>query len=145
MKVAVVDASVAAKWVVDEPGSDAAERLRHCEALHAPAHWLAEACNVVWSKFHKGELSGDQLRTRIMLLREAPVRATAISQLLMPAAEIAMQCRVTIYDALYVSLAVARKAPFVTADRRLCERLRESGAHAQLVVPLDSLGTSAPA
>ena len=47
MIAAVVDASVAVKWVVEEPDSAAAGVLAG-PLLHAPAHWLAKAANVVW-------------------------------------------------------------------------------------------------
>lgn len=40
----VVDASVAVKWVLNEPCTEAALALRN-EELIAPALWLAEAAN----------------------------------------------------------------------------------------------------
>ena len=45
----VIDASVALKWVFDEPDSEAAEALRN-EELIAPALWLAEAGNALWRR-----------------------------------------------------------------------------------------------
>lgn len=48
VKRAVVDASVAVKWVVEEEFSDAAERLLTMgTTLHAPSHWLAEVLNTI--------------------------------------------------------------------------------------------------
>ena len=46
----VVDASVALKWVFDEPESEAAVALRD-EELVAPALWLAEAANALWRRW----------------------------------------------------------------------------------------------
>jgi predicted nucleic acid-binding protein len=139
VKRAVVDASVAANWVVEEADSDLAASLRQCEALFAPSHWRAEAANAVWSKFYKGELSGEQARSRIMLLGSAPLHETAIADLMQPAADIALECRVTIYDALYVALAVARQVPLATADRRLCATLRGSARYRDVAILLGSL------
>lgn len=137
MKAAVVDASVAAKWVVEEADSDAAMALQACEALHAPSHWLAEAANVVWAKAFRGELSADRVRARIALLATAQIRETAIATLMEPATDIALVCRVTIYDALYVALAQALRLSLVTAGRRLHVALRASGRYADISVLLD--------
>jgi predicted nucleic acid-binding protein len=136
MKRAVVDASVAAKWVVEEPDSDAAMALQECEALHAPSHWLAEAANVVWAKAFRGELSADQVRTRVALLASAPMRETAIADLMQAATDIALACRVTIYDALYVALAELLGLPLVTANRRLHTALNNNGRYAGVSVLL---------
>jgi predicted nucleic acid-binding protein len=63
---------------------------------------------------------------------------------LMPqATEIALECRVTIYDALYVALAVARQVPLVTADVRLCAVLRGSARHGEVAVELGRVGSVA--
>ncbi len=112
-----------------------------CEAaaLHAPAHWQAEAANAVWSKFLEGELTPAQVAARVALLQEAPVRETPISALIVAAAEIATRCRVTVYDALYVALAVRRGAPLITADRKLCARLGETPEFAGVAIALDRL------
>ena len=54
----VIDASVAVKWVLDEPRSDAALALRN-EQLAAPALWLAEAANALWRHVRVGELTAE--------------------------------------------------------------------------------------
>jgi predicted nucleic acid-binding protein len=46
----VIDASVAVKWVVREPDSDAADALLDDIELIAPVLWLAEAANVLWRR-----------------------------------------------------------------------------------------------
>ena len=62
MKIAVVDASVAVKWVVDEEDADsAAWLLLNAGTLIAPAHWLAEATNALWTSCTlRGELSREE-------------------------------------------------------------------------------------
>jgi predicted nucleic acid-binding protein len=45
----VVDASVAAKWVIDEPGTVQALKLRH-HVLSAPDLLVAECADIVWKK-----------------------------------------------------------------------------------------------
>ncbi len=48
MRAAVVDASVAAKGVAQEELTEQANALLAGVALCAPAHWQAEAVNVLW-------------------------------------------------------------------------------------------------
>jgi predicted nucleic acid-binding protein len=50
----VVDASVALKWVVDEPGSDAAFSLVAGQTLVTSALFWAEAANGLASKERRG-------------------------------------------------------------------------------------------
>jgi hypothetical protein len=52
MGVAVA-ASVAIKWVLDEPGSAAALALTEEEQI-APSFWLIEAANALWRRCNSG-------------------------------------------------------------------------------------------
>lgn len=119
----MVDASVAAKWVVEEEHSAQAALLLEWDALHAPDHWRAEAVNVLWAKVLHGDLTAAQAEERMTLLLNAPVRDTA-SALLMPRAfAISVACMVTIYDSLYLALAERLDTVMVTADERLIRRI----------------------
>jgi hypothetical protein len=74
-RAAVVDASVAVKWVFAEDHTEAAPRLlNQAQSLLAPAHWLAEAAN-------RGDLNGAEVQERVTLLAEAPVATTPLAQL----------------------------------------------------------------
>jgi predicted nucleic acid-binding protein len=121
VKAFVVDASVAVKWTAPEEFTTEALSLLHgAEAMHAPAHWLAEAANTLWAMFAvRRELTKVEMLRRIADLAKAPVTTTPLPELVERAAEIAAALRVTIYDALYLALAAERALPFVTADRRL--------------------------
>ena len=110
MRQAVVDASVAAKWVVEEEHSAKAALLLGFDACHAPDHWLAEAGNVLWSKFFHGDLTAVDLEERMAVLLRAPVIGTPIASLMPRALAISVACVVTIYDSLYVALAEQRYA-----------------------------------
>ncbi|HVY17565.1 MAG TPA: type II toxin-antitoxin system VapC family toxin [Rhodopila sp.] len=123
MKAAVVDASVAAKWVVEEQHSAEAALLLAYDALYAPDHWRAEAVNVLWSKVFQGDLTEADARERMAVLMRAPIAETPIATLMPRAFEIAVARMVTVYDALYVALAEQRGVPMVTADERLVRRM----------------------
>ena len=123
MRRAVVDASVAAKWVVEEAHSDRAALLLGFDALHAPGHWRAEAVNVLWAKVIRGDLTAGDAEERMAALLRAPVIDTPIVALMPRAFAIAMGLGVTVYDGLYVALAEGRGIPLVTADERLIRRV----------------------
>lgn len=124
MNRVVVDASVAVKWVIEEPYSDTAERLltRDTE-LHAPSHWLAEVATAIWAKaaIH-GVLGEAAALERIELIHDVTVTETPIRTLLPAASSLAFSMRLTVYDTLYLALARRLAVSLVTADRKLFDR-----------------------
>ena len=64
MRQADIDASVAAKWVVEEAYSPQAALLLAFDAHHAPDHWRAEAVNVLWSKVFDPSLAAPRLNRK---------------------------------------------------------------------------------
>jgi predicted nucleic acid-binding protein len=114
----VVDSSVALKWFVPEIHSEqAASLLETSIQIAAPDLLYPEAGNIVWKKVGRGELQPGEARDVIAALKRIPI-AIASSSL-----EIAIAHQRTVYDSLYVALAVARDCPFVTADDRLANAL----------------------
>jgi predicted nucleic acid-binding protein len=134
MRRAVVDASVAVKWVVEEAHSAGAARLLDWDVLLAPDHWLAEAVNVLWAKVSRGDLTTADAEERMTVLLRAPVVGTPVTGLMPCAFAIAGGQGVTIYDALYVALAEQRAIPLVTADQRLIRHMSADAALAELMV-----------
>jgi predicted nucleic acid-binding protein len=122
VKSIVVDASVAVKWVVAEDFSDQADLLKG-SALCAPAHWQAEAVNVLWAKVYRGDLLPAGAIDRARMLMQAPVELVPLSPLMDEALKQSLAYGITIYDSLYLALAVARDIAFVTADRKLLQKL----------------------
>jgi predicted nucleic acid-binding protein len=135
---AVVDASVAIKWVVDERGSDLAARLTQAELL-APALLLAECSNALWRRVRLGLMRPAEAAERLAALQSAPVALRADDELTPAALEIALRLDHPIYDCLYLALA-EDGVPLVTADRRLLEKSRGDPQLAALVRPLEALG-----
>jgi predicted nucleic acid-binding protein len=114
----VVDASVAVKWVLDEPGSEAAATLREQELI-APALWLAEAANALWRHAQTGEITGNEAVELFTELLQAPVATLPIEPHLEPALKLATEIRHPVYDCIYLALALHHQTYVVTADRRL--------------------------
>lgn len=126
MTTVVVDPSVALKWFVPEVHSEGAIALLEASTrILAPDLLYPEAGNVVWKKVQRGELTPREAREVIAGLRQAPIVVAPSGPLLEAALEIALAHRRTVYDSLYVALAVARECVFVTADERLFNALAD--------------------
>ena len=121
---AVVDASVAGKWVVEESGSGQARMLAGAR-LEAPDLLAVECANILWKKARIGDLDARQARERLDALLEAPVALTPSRDLLGPALGLALELEHPVYDCLYLALALARGVPLVTADERLAKAVRK--------------------
>jgi predicted nucleic acid-binding protein len=122
----VVDASVAVQWFVPEAHSSAARGLlRAGISLLAPDLIRAEVGNVLWKRWRRGELDAAEVEAALADFRRLPLEVHSAEPLLESAWAIARETGLTVYDSLYVALAVAHQAPLVTADRRLFERLRD--------------------
>lgn len=113
----VIDASVALKWVLDEPGKDAADFLLD-EELIAPSLWLPEAANALWRRARRGEISSEEANERLAELYNAPVTTVAIEDDLPAAATLAHALGHPVYDCLYLALAIRENTYVVTADSR---------------------------
>jgi predicted nucleic acid-binding protein len=116
----VVDASVAAQWVLPEPQSDRAYALRAIgEPIIAPDLVYAEIGNAIWKRAVQGEISP-------AVAVEALATATGLFTALVPMAElaarameIAIALKHPIYDCFYLALAERERAPLISADKRL--------------------------
>ena len=106
------------KWLVPEEYSEEARRLRRAGAeMLAPLHFHAEVANALWKKVGKKILSDEEARH--LLTVELPVTEFAIPPLLPAAFDIALRHKRTVYDALYVALALRERCQLVTADKKL--------------------------
>ena len=113
----VIDASVALKWVLDEPGKEAADALLE-EELIAPSLWLLEAANALWRRTQRGEINDEEAKERLTELYNAPVTTTTIEDDLLAAADLANGLGHPVYDCLYLAMAIRENTYVVTADSR---------------------------
>lgn len=122
MSALVIDASAAAKWYFPEEHSDSARSLLSSgHDLHAPDFLLVEVSNVLWKRCRRGEITPNGAAKIRKALAAAGLRLFPAVELVEPASEIALQAGCTVYDALYVALAITLDARLVTADRRLVD------------------------
>ena len=119
----VMDASSALKWVLPEPLSDKARRLRdqYRDAVHellAPDILPAEAAHALARAERRGIIAaGDAAKLFADLMTTAPL-LHPYRLLLARAIVIASRMRVGVYDCLYVALAEREGCELVTADAR---------------------------
>lgn len=124
MKRIVVDASIAIKWIVPEPGTvEAIQLYSRCEAI-APDLLIAECANILWKKVSRGNLTREQATVAAELLEELEAELFPMRALFPRAAELALDLNHPAYDCFYLALAEAEGAPLVTADERLAAKLR---------------------
>ena len=124
----VIDASIAAKWVLPEPDSDRAAHLRTREPdLIAPSLIIAEIGSAVWKRARLGEIDVQDavaaVTTAISIIRTIH----PIEQLIGRATEIAIELDHSIYDCFYLALAERERAPIITVDRRLSAAVMKLG------------------
>lgn len=124
MSLYVIDANVVAKWFVPERLSEEALRLldeRH--ELASPDLLWPELGNVLWKKARAGQLTGQETTDIVQALDQFPVTFFPSRLVLEGALEIALATGRSIYDSVYVALAVALECRLVTADERLVNAL----------------------
>lgn len=123
----VVDASVVIKWLLPELHSGAARRvLTEANELLAPDLLWAELGNVLWKRVRAGEIAADDAHDLLRDFKRFPISITPSILLIGPALDIAMQLKRTVYDSLYLALAMSRPCRLVTADRRFYDSLKRS-------------------
>jgi predicted nucleic acid-binding protein len=123
----VVDASVAAKWFVQEDlRTDAMRLLGQASQRLAPDWIVQEVAHVAFKKWRDEEIGPDQARNMVRSLPKYMTELYPSMGLIERAFAIAMAIRHPVYDCLYVACAETTDATLVTADRQLCEAVAET-------------------
>ncbi|MBI1899475.1 MAG: type II toxin-antitoxin system VapC family toxin [Acidobacteria bacterium] len=137
MSVFVVDASVVVKWFVPEIHSDVARRLLELPHEYvAPDLLFAETANTIWKKIRRRELTAEQGRQLVADIGRIAVETVSCRALAEDAHALANVTGRTVYDAMYVALAVRLNTRSITADDRLEAALKSVPAvarHIQLI------------
>ena len=127
----VIDASALIKFYVPEILSDRAERLlakvenKDIDLL-APDLIYPEAGNILWKKQRLKDLTHSEAEEITDAILSLPLMIEASKSLLPLAVDIAIAYGMTVYDALYLSLAKVYETTLITADRKLVDVLAKT-------------------
>ncbi len=133
----VVDASVAIKWVIDEPGTEQALLLRR-HRLAAPDLLIPECANILWKKVRRKELSEAEAIFAARLLQRADVQLEPMRRLMESATRLAIALDHPAYDCTYLALAQALSCAMATADEQLRRKVLSVGSMPK-VMPLAAI------
>ena len=127
MKRCVIDASVIAASIFQEELEKCSSALLASDHVQmAPAIIIAEVGDVIWKRFRRQEIREEEADTILTGFFRLPLKITASEKLIESALRIAMQYDRTVYDSLYVALALKTDSTVVTADKRLINALAGS-------------------
>jgi predicted nucleic acid-binding protein len=127
----VVDASLALKWVVEEPYSNEARSLltewgNHRRKLLAPALFLYEVANALAKRIQRHEFTLEQAKERLRFFLESGPLLQQIGSVHPRALELMERFGLpTAYDAHYLALAEFQRCECWTADERLWNTVKK--------------------
>lgn len=125
MSVYIVDASVVAKWFIEEQYAEAALAvLNETNRLHAPDFLLLEMDSIFCKWLRRANVTPEECAELRETLRQYPIQRHPFVPLLDSAYAVANLTRQSIYDSLYVALAALIDGKMVTADRKLYDGLK---------------------
>lgn len=139
----VPDTSIVARWyLADEPHRDAALAVRDAIAMGrvdavAPPHLPIELATALVRAARRGRFAAGSVPDALDALRAFDLETADAIGAAAEAARISLRTGIHPADALFVAIAMERRATLVTADRRLLAAAREVGCDAR---GLDELG-----
>ncbi|HMR29573.1 MAG TPA: type II toxin-antitoxin system VapC family toxin [Geminicoccaceae bacterium] len=138
-ELAVVDASIALKWVLNEVDSGAAESLIERYRMAAPDLLVMECANAFWARIRRRTLSPAEARAALSDLLAIDIDYQADHGLTAAALSLAADLDHPVYDCMYLALALERGARVITADRRFAAAVRAHPFHADRIRLLSDL------
>jgi predicted nucleic acid-binding protein len=127
----VIDAGVAVKWLPlfrNEPLVTQARQYldrRSAGEITAivPDLFWAEVSSVLWKAARRGSCNADEASVALSILQEEKLPTVPSLLLVNSALTIALNYGRSLYDSLYITLAVRSGAQLVTADEKLANAL----------------------
>jgi predicted nucleic acid-binding protein len=123
-RLTVIDASIAVKWVLAESGEEPAiEILKAYGAkemdLIAPALLMEEVASAISKRCRRKELTAAQARSAYLNFEARRPELVDKTVYVSRAFELSLVHQISVWDAVYLAVAIDRRADLLTADRRL--------------------------
>jgi predicted nucleic acid-binding protein len=127
----VVDASVAVKWCLPSLREElvaqaeellASSRREEVQFLVPDLFWV-ELANALWKAVRRNEISSNNAASAISFVRDLDIATVPSIDIVPQALDLAISHGRTVYDSLYVALAMQSKSEMITADERLADAL----------------------
>ncbi len=121
----VADSSVFASVIVKDEFYDVCKRVVTSKKATVDLAY-AETANVLWKHVKMGRIPPEEVDRRVELLRKliGTSRVFRVEELMTDAVGLAVDSNITVYDALFVALAVKLNTKLITTDRKLVEGLK---------------------
>ena len=134
----VLDCSVAAKWILPEPGRAPALELfeRYASGqvlLIAPDILLAEFASLVAKRNRRKQISAGQAHEAFSLMTRSAPKLFDTRPRLSRALDLSLQHQLSLWDCVYLALALEHDCPVLTADLRLFRAGRSGHPSVRLV------------
>ena len=130
----VLDCSVTMAWIFPDEATDATDRLRD-ELLgtraFVPALWPVDTANALLVATRRGRMSQDEWPEIRAHLDALPIDVDPLSATRTwgAALDLANAHDISVYDAMYLELAMRMRMPLATLDQRLGAAGRAAGAN----------------
>ncbi len=122
----VIDASVAAKWILPQEHSPNANALRNEQDLIAPSLIAAEIGSAIWKAVRRGTVLHAEAAASLSAALLPFGALVAEETLCVRALALALQLRHPIYDCFYLALAERENAPVATSDEGMIAAARDA-------------------
>ncbi|HYD45968.1 MAG TPA: type II toxin-antitoxin system VapC family toxin [Phenylobacterium sp.] len=131
----VLDASVAVKCFITEPGSEAARQLVGSGVrIVAPEFVFAEIASVATKRARRGDIERAFAEEIVSSAPDLFDVTYPVGPLAQRAQQLSFDYAVSVYDGLYVALAESLEIAVMTADLRLERRLEGSAISARIQI-----------
>ena len=133
---AVVDTNVVAYLILgtERFADEARDFMARVTTPLAPAHWEAELANVLWVATRHGVMPAAEATRRLLLVRQLGIETVTTATLCQGALLRSLASQVSVYDTLFVELAVQAECRLATFDKAILKAFPDTAIRPGLLV-----------
>jgi len=124
----VIDANVAIKWIFPEVDSEIALSILEDDQaiLLVPDFFFSDVTNILWKLIQRQSLSVKKARASLELIKQVDFKVSDSYGLAMQALDLSIQVQQSVYDCIYLALAISNDCEMITADERFINAVRQN-------------------